>query len=89
MSSGAPAQLLANQQMRLVRSDGTIHSYMTLNASMAVMNYSRCNSLIPDEPAPPDTHYKVNLAQTIGGINLTLCSGGANGCIKGNDMRVL
>ena len=31
----------------------------------------------------------MNLAQTIGGINLALCDGGANGCIKGNDMRVL
>ena len=34
-------------------------------------------------------HYKVNLAQTIGGVNLALCDGGANGYIKGNDMRVL
>ena len=34
-------------------------------------------------------HYKVNIAQTVGGANLALCDGGANGCIKGNDMRVL
>ena len=29
------------------------------------------------------------MSQTIGGVYLALCDGGANGCIKGNDMRVL
>ena len=29
------------------------------------------------------------MSQTIGGVNLALCDGGANGCIKGSDMRVL
>ena len=31
----------------------------------------------------------MNLAQNIGGVNLALCNGGANGCIKSNNMRVL
>ena len=32
----------------------------------------------------------MNLSSTvIGGVNLALCDGGTNGCIKGNDMRVL
>ena len=38
---------------------------------------------------PTEIHYKVNLSQTIGGVNLALCDGGANGYIKGSDMRVL
>ena len=64
---------------------------MTLNALMSVINYARCDGLIPPEPVlvTHDVHYKVNLSQTIGGANLALCNGGANGCIKGNDMRVL
>ena len=56
---------------------------------MAQLNYTRCDTLIPPIIEAPAIHYKVNLAQTIGGINLALCDGGANGCIKGNDMRVL
>ena len=62
---------------------------MALNASMVVINSSLCDELMPDEPATPDTHYKVSLAHTIGGINLALYDGGVNGCIKGNDMREL
>ena len=56
---------------------------------MAVMNYARCDSLISSPLPSTDIHYKINLAQTIGGVNLALCDGGANGCIKGNNMRVL
>ena len=67
------------------------HSYMTLNARMVVVNYARCDSLITPESAvvTNDIHYKVNLSQTIGGANLALFNGGANRCIKGNDMQVL
>ena len=58
---------------------------------MVVVNYARCDMLIPPDPvlATNDVHHKVNLSQTIGGINLALYDGGANGCNKGNDMRVL
>ena len=72
--------------MQLVRPDGSTHNFMTVNASMEVVNYSRYDALIPKELANIDIHYKVNLSQTIGGVNLILCDGGANGCIKGNDM---
>ena len=89
MSSGAPAKLLANQQMTVLDKDGRTFGHTTFRASMAVLNYARCDALIPDLLPPSEIHYKVNLAQTIGGVNLALCNGGANGCIKGNDMRVL
>ena len=34
-------------------------------------------------------HYKVNLSLEISGMNLALCDREANGCIKGDDMRLL
>ena len=91
MSAGAPAKMLANKQLKVLNSDGTTHSYMTLKATMAVVNYARCDALIPPESSLVENniHYKVNLSQTVGGANLALCDGGVNGCIKGNDMRVL
>ena len=66
MLSGAPAQMLANQQMRIVRPDGKTHGYMTLHASIVLLNYWRCDTLIPDDLTPHNIHYKVNLSQTIG-----------------------
>ena len=71
MSAGAPAKMLANKQLKVLNSNGTIHSYMTLKATMAVVNYARCDTLIPPESAlvENDIHYKVNLSQTIGGAN--------------------
>ena len=65
------------------------YGHMTLHVRMTLLNYTRCDSLIPDEIPPPQIHYKVNLSQIIGGVNLALCDGGANRCIKGNNMRVL
>ena len=89
MSSGAPAKLLANEQLKLIDKNGNTYGHMTFQSTMAVLNYARCDTLIPALVHAPDIHYKVNLAQTIGGVNLALCDGGANGCIKGNDTRVL
>ena len=74
--------------MKLVDKDGKTYGHMTFRASMVVMNYAQCDTLIPELIPSRDIHYKVNLAQTIDGVNLALCNGGANGCIKGNDMRV-
>ena len=89
MSSGAPAKLLANEQLTLVDKKGNTYGHMTFRScTMAQLNYTRCDTLIPAPIEAPAIHYKVNLAQTIGGINLALCDGGTNGCIKGNDMRV-
>ena len=89
MSSGAPAKLLANQQLTVLTTVGKSFGHMTFRASMAVMNYARCDSLIFSPLPSSDILYRVNLAQTIVGVNLALCNGGANGCIKGDDMRVL
>ena len=46
-------------------------------------------SIVPKDIPSPNIHYIVNLSQMIGGVNLALCDGGANGCIKGDDTRVL
>ena len=89
MSAGAPEKLLANQQMRIVKPDGNTYGHMTSHGMMVLVNYARCDSLIPNKITSPEIHYKVNLLQTIGGANLALCDGRANGCIKGNDMQVL
>ena len=62
---------------------------MTLHARMTVLYYACCDTLILELIPSPEIHYKVKLSQTIGGVNLALCDRGANGCIKGNDMRVL
>ena len=75
--------------MRLIRPDGKTYGHMTLHARIAILYYACCDTLIPESVPSPEIHYKVNLSQTIGGVNLFLCNGGANGCIKGNDMRVL
>ena len=89
MLSGALAKLLANEQRRLVRPDGKTYGHMILHAKIAVLHYAHCDTLIPELIPSPEIHYKVNLSQTIGGVNSALCDRGANGCIKGNDMRVL
>ena len=75
--------------MRLVKPDGKTFGHITLHARMALLNYARCDTLIPELVPSPEIHYKVNLTQKIGGVNFALCDGGANDCIKGNDMRVL
>ena len=82
--------MLANQQMYIiVKPDGNTYGHMTFHTTMAIMNYTCCDSLVPKEIPPPQIHYKVNLSQTIGGVDLALYDGGANGCIKGNDTRLL
>ena len=69
--------------------DGKTYGHMTFRATMAVLNYARYDTPIPDLIPLPDIHYKVNLAQMIGGVNLALYDGGANECIRGNGIRVL
>ena len=63
---------------------------MTFHATMAVVNHTQFDSLITKDFPVPEINYNVNLSNTvISGVNLAQCNGGANGCIKGNDMRVL
>ena len=47
MLSGAPVKMLANQQMCLVNKDRNTYGYVTLNVKMALMNYTRFDSLFP------------------------------------------
>ena len=72
MSSGALAKLLVDKQLRMVDKDDKIYGHMTFCATMAVLNYARCNTLMPELIPSPDIHYKANLAQIIGGVNLAL-----------------
>ena len=89
MSSGAPAKMLVNEHLCVVRPNGKTYGHMTFHATMTLLNYARCDTLIPDDIQTPTIHYKVNLLHTIGGSNLARCDGRANGCIKGNGMQVL
>ena len=64
MPAGAVSKMMANQQLRLMDKDDNVVSYWTAHANMAVMDYSRCDSLLPtpiDMPPPVDLHYKVHL----------------------------
>ena len=75
---------------RLVRPDGKTYGHMTFHATIAVMNYAQFNSLLTKDIPSPEINCNVNLSNTvIGGVNLVLCDGGANGYINGNDMRGL
>ena len=89
MNSGAPAKMLANEQMHIMRPVGKTYGHMTFHATMVVLKYARCDTIIPNGIPSPEIHYKVNLSQTIGGVNLALYDGGTNGCIKGNNIKVL
>ena len=63
--AGAVSKMMANQQMRLIDQNDNVVSYWTGHqASMTVMDYSRCDSLMTDPidaPPPIDLHYKVHL----------------------------
>ena len=62
--AGAVSKIMANQQLRLINKDDKVVLYMTMAGNMAVMDYSRCDSLLPppiEAPPPVDLHYKVHL----------------------------
>ena len=63
MSTGAPAKMLANQQMRIVKPDGNPCGHMMFHGTMVLVNYAQCESLIPEEILSPEICYKVNLSQ--------------------------
>ena len=46
MNAAAPAKILANQQMRIVKPDGTTYGHMTFHDMVALINYARCDSLL-------------------------------------------
>ena len=82
--------MLANQQMRLVNEGGKSYGHLTLNVKMAIINYILFDSLLPEVIPASEINYNVNFSNTVSiRVNLALCDGGANECIKGNDMRVL
>ena len=66
MSSGAPAKMLTNEQLRMVTNNGKTFGYVTLHARIVTINYVWCDSLTSKEIPTPEIHYKVNLSQTIG-----------------------
>ena len=48
MSLEAPAKILANKQMRLVRPYGKTYGHITLHARMALLHYACGDTLIPE-----------------------------------------
>ena len=62
MSLGVPAKLLVNKQLKLVDKDGKTYGHITFLATIAVLNYARCDTLLPELVPLPEIHYKVNLA---------------------------
>ena len=65
MSAGAPAKILANQQILIVKPDGNTYGHMTFHNMMALANYAQCDSLLPAEILSPEIHYKVNLSKQL------------------------
>ena len=64
MPLGAVSKMMANQQLRLMDKDDNVVSYWTMHVKMAVIDYSRCDNLLPTPikvPSPVNLHYKVNL----------------------------
>ena len=103
MLAGAVPKMMASKQLKLMDGDKVV-SYMTMAGNMAVMDYSRCDSLVPIDEHPVDLHYKVNLLhqhemdyranmskqdRVVGGKHLALVDGGANGGIIGRDMKII
>ena len=77
---------------------------MTYAAKVANIDYSWCDSLVPDKESVKDVHYKVNLLHSeeleyrvnlskrdriMGRKHLTLADGEANGSIIGLGMKIL
>ena len=76
--------------MCLVSKYGKTLGYVTLYTRMALMNYTLFDILLHKDNPVPEINHNVNLSNTvISGVNLALYDGGANGYIKGNNMRVL
>ena len=103
MPSGAVPKLMASKQLKLMDGEKVV-SYWTMSGNIAVIDYSRCDSLIPIETSPVDLHYKVHLLhqhemkyrasmskqnRVVGGKYLALVNGGANGTIVGRDMQII
>ena len=85
----APSKMLANKQFEL-KSNGKVYGHIIFHIKLVRMEYAQFNSfIVEDNPSPIDITYNVNLTNTIEGTNLALCDGGANGCIKWNDMRLV
>ena len=90
MSAGAVAKIKTNTQQRIVDKDNNTTAFITFATKMTVIDYARYDSLIFKDQRVTESHYKVNLSNTImGGKNLALCDGGVNGTIIGRDMKVL
>lgn len=90
MLVGAPAKILANKQIKLKQKRKSVE-HATFHATMTRIDYTPFNSFQVDiNPSPTGISYSVGLTNTIiGRVNLALCDGGANGYIKGNDMRLV
>ena len=105
MPAAAVAKMMANKQFE-VRHPVTkeLVSYITYASKMAVIDYTRFDSMVTDDVADQEVHCNANLSHAhevdfvaniskrdriIGVIHLALADGGANGLIIGLDMRII
>ena len=95
MPAAAPAKMLANKQYKVRDPDTNDRvSYITYASKMAVIDYTRFDSIMTDDVAAPlavynanlkhkyEIEYRANLSKrdrVIGGLHLALADGGANG----------
>ena len=105
MPAGAVPKMMASKQMKVMTPEGDkVAAYLTFSVNKANIDYSRCDSLVPNEEPVKEAHCKVNLLyshemeyranlsnqdRVIGGKNLVLADGGENGLIIGLDMKIL
>ena len=82
--------MLANTQDQVVNKQGNTTGFITYAATMTNIDYSRCDSLVPEGQTVKDIHYKINLSNTtVRGKHLVLCDGGANGLIIRRDIKIV
>ena len=93
MPAGLVAKMMASQQDRIVDSQtGETKGYSIYSIRMTNIDYSRCDSLVPEEQPANEIHYKVNIWKQdwiVGGKYIALCDSGENDMITGMDRLIL
>ena len=105
MLVGAVPKMTANKQFKVIDPiTEKVIGWMTYTAKVTNIDYSQCDSLVPNKEPVKDVHCKVNLLHSeeldyrvnlskrdriIGGKHLALADGGVNGSIIGLDMKFL
>ena len=61
MPAGAIAKIMTNKQQQVVDDNNNVTGYLIYSAMMTTIDYSCCDSLVPEEEPIKEIHYKVNL----------------------------